>query len=73
MAISSHVYSQVEPSATIVFQSRAHLPWQCFKGQIRGFQIGPMSLVNIPVVRRNKQKDFGFSGVLNYEVIQIYI
>jgi hypothetical protein len=28
-----------------------------FKGHVRGFQIGPMSLENIPVVQRNKQKD----------------
>jgi hypothetical protein len=32
-----------------------------------------MSLENIPVVQRNKQKDFGFSGMFNYEVIQDYI
>jgi hypothetical protein len=31
------------------------------KGQMRGFQIGQMSLENIPVVQRNKQKDFGVS------------
>jgi hypothetical protein len=41
-----------------------------FKGQIRGFQIDPMSLENIPVVQRNKQKDFVVSGMFNYEVIQ---
>jgi hypothetical protein len=43
------------------------------KGQIRGLQIGPMSLENIPVVQRNKQKDFGFSRMFNYEVIQVCI
>jgi hypothetical protein len=43
------------------------------KGQIRGFQIGPMNLENNPEVQRNKQKDFGFSGMFNYEVIQVYI
>jgi hypothetical protein len=43
------------------------------KGQIRGFQIGPMSLENIPVVQRNKQKDFGVGGMFNYEVIQVCI
>jgi hypothetical protein len=43
------------------------------KGQIKGFQIGPMSLETIPVVQRNKQKDFGFSGMFNYEVIHAYI
>jgi hypothetical protein len=43
------------------------------KGQIRGFQIGPMSLENIPVVQRNKQKDFGVCGMFNYEVIHVYI
>jgi hypothetical protein len=32
-----------------------------------------MSLENIPVVERDKQKDFGFSGMFNYEVIQVYI
>jgi hypothetical protein len=32
-----------------------------------------MSLEKIPVVQMNKQKDFGFSGMFNYEVIQIYI
>jgi hypothetical protein len=31
-----------------------------------------MSLENIPAVQRNKQKDFGFSGMFNYEVIQVY-
>jgi hypothetical protein len=35
----------------------------------RGFQTGPMSLENIPVVQRNKQNDFGVSGTFNYEVI----
>jgi hypothetical protein len=40
-----------------------------FQGQIRGFQI----IQNIPVVQRNKQKDFGVSGMFNYEVIQVYI
>jgi hypothetical protein len=44
-----------------------------FKGQIRGFQIGPVSLENIPVVQRSKQKDFGSSSMFNYEVIQVYI
>jgi hypothetical protein len=32
-----------------------------------------MSLENIFVVPRKNQKDFGFSGMLNYEVIQVYI
>jgi hypothetical protein len=32
-----------------------------------------MSLENIPVVQWNKQRDFGFSGMFNYEVIQVYI
>jgi hypothetical protein len=27
-----------------------------------------MSLEDIPVVQRNKQKDFGFCGMFNYEV-----
>jgi hypothetical protein len=31
-----------------------------------------MSLEHIPVVQRNKQKDFGFSGMFNNEVIQVY-
>jgi hypothetical protein len=33
------------------------------KGHIWGVQIGPMSLENIPVVQRNKQKDFGFQSL----------
>jgi hypothetical protein len=28
-----------------------------------------MSLENIPVVQRHEQKDFGFSGMFNYEVV----
>jgi hypothetical protein len=40
---------------------------------IGGFQIGPMNLDNIPVIQRNKQKDLGFSGMFNYEVIQVFI
>jgi hypothetical protein len=43
------------------------------QGQIRGCQIGPMSLENIPVVQRNKEKDFGVSCMFNYEVIQVCI
>jgi hypothetical protein len=44
-----------------------------FQGQIRGFQIGPMHLENIPPAQRNKQKDLGFCGLFNYKVIQVYI
>jgi hypothetical protein len=44
-----------------------------FNGHIRGFQIGPMSLENIPVLQMNKQRDFGVSGMFNYEVIHAYI
>jgi hypothetical protein len=41
------------------------------KGQIRGFQIGPMSLENIPVVQA---KGFWFQWYMfNYEVIQVCI
>jgi hypothetical protein len=47
--------------------------WADLKGQIQGFQIGPISLKNIPVVQRIEQKDFGFSGMFNCEVIQVYI
>jgi hypothetical protein len=51
----------------------SRLPDRDLKGQIRGFQILPMCLDNIPVIQRDKKKDFGFSGMLNYEVIQVYI
>jgi hypothetical protein len=39
----------------------------------RGSQIGPKNLENNPVVQRNEQRDFGFSVMFNYEVIQVYI
>jgi hypothetical protein len=66
MAQSLGLISQV--GAEYVFYMNNLAPTR--KGQIRGFKIGPMSLENKPVVQRNKQKDFGFSGMFNYEVIQ---
>jgi hypothetical protein len=50
-----------------------HRSLKGLKAESGEFQIGPMSLENIPVVQRNKQKDFGISGMFNYEVIHVYI
>jgi hypothetical protein len=43
------------------------------KDQNPGFSNWPNEPGNIPVVQKNKQTDFGFSGMFNYEVIQVYI
>jgi hypothetical protein len=49
-----------------VIDGASSTPQLTFKGHIRGFQIGQMSLGNIPVVHRNKQMDFGFCDMFNY-------